>query len=69
MGEFKVGMINGYGTHINPQGEKFAGRFLAGKKNGSGKLYDKEGKLIKNGIWKNDEFMGNAVQISSQNGS
>ena len=60
IGEFKLGLINGYGKNINTLGEQYLGEFLSGKKNGVGKLYNKEGKLIQTGIWKNDKFLGSA---------
>ena len=53
-------MINGYGKNINTLGEQYLGEFLSGKKNGVGKLYNKDGKLIQTGIWKNDKFFGSA---------
>ena len=59
IGEFKDGYINGYGKHVNILGEQYVGGFVSGKKNGMGKLYNKEGKLIQTGNWKNDKFIGN----------
>ena len=59
IGEFKSGLINGMGTSINTLGEKYNGEFLFGKKHGNGKLYNKDGKLIQAGIWKNDKYCGN----------
>ena len=47
------------GTSINTLGEKYNGEFLFGKKHGNGKLYNKDGKLIQAGIWKNDKYCGN----------
>ena len=38
---------------------KFIGVFEGGKKNGEGKLFDKSGKVIKEGIWKKDIFIDN----------
>ena len=60
IGEFKLGLINGFGKNINSLGEQYVGEFLSGKKNGVGKLYDKGGKLIQSGIWKNDKFFSSA---------
>ena len=54
-----MGLINGFGKYINPAGEQYIGEFVSGKKHGSGKLYNKEGKLIQNGNWLNDKFLGN----------
>ena len=50
---FNNGIINGQGTFINNNGEKYVGNFEANKKNGYGKLFDKNGTLIKEGIWDN----------------
>jgi len=61
IGTFLNGMLNGKGTFINNMGEKFIGVFERGKKNGEGKLFDKNGKLIKEGIWKNDVFINDSI--------
>ena len=60
IGEFNLGLINGFGKYVNTLGEQYVGEFLSGKKNGVGKLYDKGGKLIQSGIWKNDKFFSSA---------
>ena len=60
IGSFLNGMLNGKGTYINSIGEKFIGVFERGKKNGEGKLFDKNGKIIKEGIWKNDVFINDS---------
>ena len=60
IGTFLNGMIHGKGTFINNIGEKFIGVFERGKKNGEGKLFDKNGKLVKEGIWKNDAFINDS---------
>ena len=57
IGEFKDGDLNGEGTSINKDKEKYIGNFVAGKKEGKGVLYDKNGNIIKTGIWKSDEFV------------
>ena len=59
IGIFKNGLINGKGTYINNNGEKYKGNFQGNKKNGYGKLYDKNGTLIKEGIWENEIFIEN----------
>ena len=59
IGVFTNGLLNGKGTFINHKGEKFIGVFEGGKKNGEGKLFDKSGKIIKEGIWKKDIFIDN----------
>ena len=40
-------------------GEKYVGFFKNGKKNGFGKIYDKNGKVYKSGYWNNDKYLGN----------
>ena len=59
IGEFQLGLINGFGKYINTLGEQYIGEFSSGKKHGIGKLYNKEGKLIQTGNWKNDKYFGN----------
>ena len=58
-GVFSNGLINGKGTMVNNKGEKYVGYFLNGTKNGIGKLMNKNGKVIQQGYWKKDKFLGN----------
>jgi len=57
IGEFKNGLLNGEGTEINQDKEKFVGMFINGKKSGKGILYDKNGNIIKSGVWDSNEFV------------
>ena len=57
IGKFKNGLLNGEGTEINQDKEKFIGMFINGKKNGNGILYDKNGNIIKSGVWESNEFV------------
>lgn len=57
IGEFKNGLLNGEGTEINQDKEKFVGIFINGKKSGNGILYDKNGNIIKSGVWESNEFV------------
>ena len=57
-GNFVNGLINGKGTMENNKGEKYVGFFLNGKKNGMGKLMNKNGKIIQQGSWRTDIFLG-----------
>ena len=57
IGEFKNGLLNGEGTEINQHKEKFVGMYINGKKNGNGILYDKNGNIIKSGVWESNEFV------------
>lgn len=56
IGFFKYGLINGKGICYNIKGEKYVGNFVDGKKDGFGKLFDKNGKIIHMGIWKDNNF-------------
>ena len=58
-GIFTNGLINGKGIMVNNKGEKYVGYFMNGKKNGVGKLVNKNGKIIQQGYWKKDKFLGN----------
>ena len=40
-----------------PNEEKFIGMFKNGKKHGKGIIYDKDGNIIKSGIWEENEFI------------
>ena len=54
---YLVDIINGKGSCINRKGEKYIGFFKNGKKDGEGDLYDKEGNIIKSGVWIQDKFI------------
>ena len=41
IGDFQLGLINGYGKYINTNGEQYIGEFTSGKKNGFFKVYNK----------------------------
>ena len=56
-GEFKNHALNGLGTLILSNGEKFLGSFVAGKVHGEGTFYKKNGE-IEVGFWKNNKFCG-----------
>ena len=56
IGFFKYGLISGKGICYNIKGEKYVGNFIDGKKDGFGKLFDKNGKIIHMGIWKDNKF-------------
>ena len=56
-GNFSYGLLNGQGKFENMK-EQYIGEFQSGKKHGCGKLYNKEGILIQEGIWKDDKYFG-----------
>ena len=57
-GEFKNDIIEGKGIYYYNNDDRYEGDFINFKKDGNGIMYYKNGK-VKNGIWKNDEFIGN----------
>ena len=65
-GNFNYGIINGTGKYENALGEQYIGEFMSGKRHGLGKLYNKEGRLIQAGNWKNDKYCGN-ININNNN--
>lgn len=54
-GEFKNDLREGEGEYIWPNGEKYIGQWKDGKRNGEGILYDEKGKIIYEGLWKEDK--------------
>ena len=56
---------HGQGTFTFADGAKDVGEFRNGKLNGFAIRYDKNGNIIKEGIWKDDEFQYAQKQSSS----
>ncbi|MFN3560461.1 MAG: hypothetical protein ACK4XY_08075 [Chloroherpetonaceae bacterium] len=56
-GEYENDYRNGIGTYFFTTGEKYIGEWKNDKREGKGMLYDKNGKVVLEGIWKNDEFV------------
>lgn len=56
-GEYENDYRNGIGTYFFTTGEKYVGEWKNDKREGKGTLYDKNGKVVLEGIWKNDEFV------------
>lgn len=48
---------SGYGIFTNENGAKYEGNWAHGKMNGSGKQYNKEGVLSKEGTWKDGVYV------------
>ena len=46
---------------INKNGGKYIGEFKNGKKDGEGNIYDKNGKLVKTGIWIQDKYINSII--------
>lgn len=57
IGEYKYNKRNGQGTYIFPNRVKDVGEFQNGKLNGFATRYDKNGNILKVGIWKDDKFL------------
>jgi len=61
-GAFRDGEFHGQGTYFETQGdeilEKFVGTWEFGNRNGYGTLYSADGKILQQGEWKYDEFVG-----------
>jgi hypothetical protein len=49
--------VNGYGTYIINDGDKYVGEWKDGLRNGQGTYTDADGTIDK-GLWENDEFLG-----------
>ena len=56
-GFFKNGNKNGSGSFKWKNGAFFEGEYLNDKKNGAGKMFNPNGHLIIEGIWKNDQLV------------
>ena len=50
-GELFLDQPHGQGIYQWKNGERYEGQWQEGKRQGQGTLYDKEGKIIQNGIW------------------
>ena len=61
MGEFKDGKFHGGGTFIWADGKKDVGEFENDKLNGFAIRYDKNGNILKRGMWKNDIFLKSEI--------
>ena len=58
VGEWKDDKKNGQGTYISANGEKYIGELKNGKLNGYAIRYSSDGSILKEGIWKDDKFIG-----------
>lgn len=65
-GDFDKGKVTGQGTIIYNEGTKYIGAVSNGVRNGYGKLYDKYGKLLFEGMWVKDNAQQNNVQNENE---
>ena len=56
-GEYKKNKKHGQGTYTFLNGVKDTGQYKFGSLNGFATRYDKDGNVLKEGIWKNDKFL------------
>lgn len=54
-GEFINSLMHGKGTLFYAAGGWYSGDFVKNKRHGKGKLYDKNGKLVYDGLWEQDK--------------
>ena len=69
VGEYKDDKMHGQGTYTWEDGIKDVGEFRNDMLNGFAIRYDKNGNILKEGIWKDDEFQYAQKQSSSSSNS
>jgi len=57
-GKFENHLPSGYGVLVFANGDYFEGEFLNGLCHGYGIMYGTNGKVIKKGLWEQDEYIG-----------
>jgi hypothetical protein len=56
VGGYKDDIRNGRGTFTYPNGTKFVGEYRDDLRNGPGTEYGADGRVLRSGIWENDEL-------------
>jgi len=56
-GSFRNNQMHGKGTLYKTDGSKHQGKWKHNKKNGKGKVYDSNGTIVKQGLWKENEYI------------
>ena len=56
IGQWRNGEKHGQGTYTYPSGAKIVGEWAKGELNGYAVEYNADGTILKQGIWKDDEF-------------
>ncbi|QGM97771.1 MORN repeat-containing protein [Methylocystis parvus] len=66
--KYSGGFVNdrreGAGVYTNPNGATWTGEFKNDKPNGRGVLADRSGKVLKEGVWVDGVFVGQAASAS-----
>ena len=57
-GGYKDDLRSGMGAFTLPNGTKFVGEYREDKRNGKGIEYGADGKVLRQGSWENDAFVG-----------
>jgi hypothetical protein len=55
-GDYENGKKHGQGTFIYPSRKVYRGAFENGKQHGDGTLEDRDGRLLKEGLWQEGRF-------------
>ncbi|GEM_PF-1045509 len=55
-GNYENDQRSGSGTYFWPNGDKYVGQWTNDMRNGEGSFYDKKGKVIASGTWKDDKL-------------
>ena len=56
-GQFKEGRKHGFGVQKASNGQIYEGEWRHGKMHGAGKHFSKDGRVIKEGIWRDGKFV------------
>jgi hypothetical protein len=64
-GEFSFDKKDGFGKYIFASGERYEGEWKNDLREGKGIIHTKEGKVMAEGIWKNDKFIKNPTADES----
>jgi hypothetical protein len=63
-----AGQPHGLGKMLDADGSVYEGQFIHGVKNGTGKIWDSNGKLTGDGIWENDQIIEGFGSIKYSDG-
>ena len=57
VGQYIDGKINGQGTYTFADGDKYVGQYIDDKRSGQGILYNPNGSIKQQGLWRDDNFV------------